>query len=108
MRSFRHSSGLSMSKTDRAAADTNSWLLYNLQLRDVYKRQVHGEHDALYIIRLSLVLELYNILKTEVGRCREWDTLIERLKRQGVEVQFKYKGQTDDIQGIVFLSLIHI
>ena len=46
--------------------------------------------------------ELYNILKTEVGRCRDWDTLIERLKRQGVEVQFKYKGQTDDIQGIVF------
>lgn len=46
--------------------------------------------------------ELYDILKTEVGRCRDWDTLLERLKRQGVEVQFKYKGQTDDIQGIVF------
>ena len=46
--------------------------------------------------------ELYNILKAEVGRCRDWDTLLERLKRQGVEVQFKYKGQTDDIQGIVF------
>lgn len=46
--------------------------------------------------------ELYSIFKTEVGRCRDWDTLLERLKRQGVEVQFKYKGQTDDIQGIVF------
>lgn len=46
--------------------------------------------------------ELYNILKAEVGRCRDWNTLLERVKRQGVEVQFKYKGQTDDIQGIVF------
>ena len=46
--------------------------------------------------------ELYQILKTEVGRCRDWKTLLERLKRQGVDVQFKYKGQTDEIQGIVF------
>lgn len=46
--------------------------------------------------------ELYNILKTENARCREWNTLLERLKRQGVEVQFKYKGQTDEIQGIIF------
>ncbi len=46
--------------------------------------------------------ELYQILKTEVGRCRGWKTLLERLKRQGVDVQFKYKGQTDEIQGIVF------
>ncbi len=46
--------------------------------------------------------ELYQILKTEVGRCRDWKTLLERLERQGVGVQFKYKGQTDEIQGIVF------
>lgn len=46
--------------------------------------------------------ELYHIIKAEVGRCRDWYTLLERLKRQGVEVQFKYKGQTDEIQGIVF------
>lgn len=46
--------------------------------------------------------ELYQILKTEVGRCKDWNTLLERLQRQGVDVQFKYKGQTDEIQGIVF------
>ena len=50
--------------------------------------------------------ELYQILKTEVGRCRDWKTLLERLKRQGVDVQFKYKGQTDEIQGIVFTTAI--
>lgn len=26
--------------------------------------------------------ELYNILKAEVGRCRDWNTLLERVKRQ--------------------------
>lgn len=46
--------------------------------------------------------ELYQILKTEVGRCKDWNTLLEWLKRQGVDAQFKYKGQTDEIQGIVF------
>lgn len=46
--------------------------------------------------------ELYQILKTEVGRCKDWNTLLERLERQGVDMQFKYKGQTDEIQGIVF------
>ena len=45
---------------------------------------------------------LYQILKAEVCRCKDWNTLLERLKRQGVDVQFKYKGQTDEIQGIVF------
>lgn len=46
--------------------------------------------------------ELYQILKTEVGRCKDWNSLLERLGRQGVDVQFKYKGQRDEIQGIVF------
>ena len=46
--------------------------------------------------------ELYDILKTEVGRCGNWNVLVANLKRQGVEVLFKHKGQTDEIQGVVF------
>ena len=46
--------------------------------------------------------ELYQILKTEIGRCKDWDTLLGRLKRQGIDVQFKHKWQTDEIQGIGF------
>lgn len=45
---------------------------------------------------------LYDILKTEVGRCGNWNVLVANLKRQGVEVHFKHKGQTDEIQGVVF------
>ena len=46
--------------------------------------------------------ELYDILKMEVGRCGNWDVLVANLKRQGVDVRFKHKGQTNEIQGVVF------
>ena len=45
---------------------------------------------------------LYDILKTEVGRCGNWDVLVANLSRQGVEVRFKHKGQTNEVQGVVF------
>ncbi|WP_294628521.1 relaxase/mobilization nuclease domain-containing protein [uncultured Bacteroides sp.] len=46
--------------------------------------------------------ELYDILKTEVGRCGNWNVFVANLKRHGVEVYFRYKGQTNEIQGVVF------
>jgi len=45
---------------------------------------------------------LYDILKTEVSRCGNWNVLVANLHRQGVEVRFKHKGQTDEVQGVVF------
>ncbi|BFK96684.1 relaxase/mobilization nuclease domain-containing protein [Alistipes onderdonkii] len=45
---------------------------------------------------------LYDILKTEVGRCGNWNVLVANLRRQGVEVRFKHKGQTNEVQGVVF------
>jgi len=45
--------------------------------------------------------ELYDILM-EVGRSGNWDVLVANLKRQGVEVRFKHKEQTNEVQGIVF------
>ena len=46
--------------------------------------------------------ELYDILKKEVGRCGNWNVLVANMKRQDVEVHFKHKGQTDEIQDVVF------
>ena len=46
--------------------------------------------------------ELYDILKTEVGICGNWGVLVANLKRQGVEVHFSHRGQTEEIQGVVF------
>lgn len=46
--------------------------------------------------------ELYDILKAEVGRCGNWNVLVANLKRQGVEVYFSHRGQTNEVQGVVF------
>lgn len=46
--------------------------------------------------------ELYDILKTEVGKCGNWNVLVANLHRQGVEVRFKHKGQTNEVQGVIF------
>ena len=46
--------------------------------------------------------EIYSILKTEVSRCGNWNILIANLKKQGVDVRFKYKGKSDEIQGVIF------
>lgn len=46
--------------------------------------------------------ELYSILKSEVSRCGNWNILIANLDKQGVEIRFKYKGGSDEVQGIVF------
>lgn len=46
--------------------------------------------------------ELYSILKTEVGRCGNWDVLAANLKKQGVETSFKLKGNTEEMQGVTF------
>lgn len=46
--------------------------------------------------------EIYQVLKREVARCSDWNTLLKRLKAEGIDVRFKYKGNTNEIQGIVF------
>ena len=45
---------------------------------------------------------LYSILKSEVSRCGNWNILAANLKKQGVEIRFKYKGNSDEVQGVVF------
>src|SRR5699024_6113020 len=47
--------------------------------------------------------ELYNLLKTEVKRAGNWKELIAGLSEKGVDVRFKYKGKSDEVQGIVFI-----
>ena len=45
---------------------------------------------------------LYTILKSEVSRCGNWRQLAANLKKQGVDMRFKYKGKSDEVQGVVF------
>lgn len=45
---------------------------------------------------------LYSILKSEVSRCGNWNMLAANLKKQGVDMRFKHKGNSDEVQGVVF------
>ena len=45
---------------------------------------------------------LYNILKSEVSRCGNWRQLAANLEKQGVDMRFKYKGKSGEVQGVVF------
>ncbi|WP_297088264.1 relaxase/mobilization nuclease domain-containing protein [uncultured Draconibacterium sp.] len=46
--------------------------------------------------------EIYSILKDTIPNSRNWRELIVQLHRQGVKVDFKYKGKTKEIQGVKF------
>lgn len=46
--------------------------------------------------------EIYHSLKTIIPQCNNWDQLIQRLKEQNTGVTFKYKGKSDEIQGVIF------
>lgn len=46
--------------------------------------------------------EIYQALKTEITRCREWKDLLAYLKKQDIDVRFKYKGNSQEVQGIIF------
>ena len=46
--------------------------------------------------------EIYRALRTEITRCRERKDLLTHLKKQDIDVRFKYKGNSQEVQGIIF------
>ncbi|WP_028895972.1 relaxase/mobilization nuclease domain-containing protein [Prevotella sp. HUN102] len=46
--------------------------------------------------------EIYQALKAEVTRCRNWQSLLAHLEKQGIDVCFKYKGNSQEVQGVIF------
>jgi len=46
--------------------------------------------------------EIYHALKTIIPQCHNWDQITQGLKRQSIGVTFKFKGKTDEIQGVIF------
>lgn len=51
--------------------------------------------------------EIYNAIKETLPKCKNWDQLQDVLKKQGIELKFKHKGQTDEIQGVIFSKNEH-
>jgi len=46
--------------------------------------------------------EIYDALKAAISKSRNWIDLGRELKRHGITMSFKYKGNTNEIQGIKF------
>ena len=74
---------------------TRKYSLYFADGKEQVKRHRLKEPD-------KTKYELYSILKSEVARCGNWNILAANLKKQGVDIQFKYKGKSGEVQGVVF------
>lgn len=74
---------------------TRKYILYFADGKEQVKRHRLREPD-------KTKYELYSILKTEVARCGNWQQLVANLEKQGVEVRFKYKSNSDEVQGVIF------
>ena len=48
--------------------------------------------------------EIYHAVKDTLKTARNWTELQKRLKEKQIELKFKYKGQTDVIQGVSFIK----
>ena len=46
--------------------------------------------------------EIYHTLEALVPKCKNWKELVSELKKAGVETEFKYNGNSDEVQGIKF------
>ena len=46
--------------------------------------------------------QLYHILIRELEHCRHWEQLIAALEKEGITVEFKTKGNTNEVQGVIF------
>lgn len=74
---------------------TRKYRLYFADSKEQVKRHRLKEPD-------KTKYELYSILKSEVARCGNWRQLMVNMEKQGVEVRFKYKGSSGEVQGVVF------
>ena len=46
--------------------------------------------------------EIYQALKAEIAQCRNWKDLLAHLKKQDIDVRFKFKSDSQEVQGIIF------
>lgn len=46
--------------------------------------------------------EIYQALKAEIAQCRNRKDLLAHLEKQDIDVHFKHKGNSQEVQGIIF------
>lgn len=48
--------------------------------------------------------DIYHAVKGALKTARNWNEFQQQLNRQGIEMEFKYKGQTSEVQGVRFVK----
>jgi hypothetical protein len=74
---------------------TREYGLYHAQGKENVKQHRLREPD-------KTKYEIYNSLKEIIPKSQNWEQIIRGLNDQNIGVTFKYKGKTDEIQGIIF------
>jgi hypothetical protein len=46
--------------------------------------------------------EIYHAIKEALPKAKSWQVFEEALKQKGISIEYKYKGQTNEVQGISF------
>lgn len=71
---------------------------YQLKLgkgkKAVKRNRLRGNDKTRYAI--------YDAIQDALPQCKNWKQLVSALQKQGIEVQFKTKGKTNLIEGVVF------
>ena len=71
---------------------------YHLKLgegkTEVKRNRLRGSDKVRYTI--------YDAITEVLPKCKNWEQLVSALQKQSIDVQFKTKGKTDIIEGVVF------
>lgn len=50
--------------------------------------------------------EIYHSLEALVPKCKSWKQLVAELQKVGIETEFKYKGNSDEVEGVRFKKTV--
>ncbi len=69
-------------------------LTYGQDKENVNVQKLKGAEQSKY--------EIYHIIKDALPKTNNWQQFEESLKQKGIFIEYKHKGQTDEVQGISF------
>lgn len=76
------------------------------QLKDKYNLTYGADKDKVNMQKLKgaeqTKYEIYHFVKDILPKVKDWKQFESALNRQGISIDYKYKGKTDEVQGISF------
>ena len=82
-------------KACRALTEQNGLYLKETNAKQNVKReQLRGPDKVKY--------EIYDAVKAALPHCKSWSDLRKRLEKDGISITYKFKGSTDQKEGVIF------